>query len=86
MLAKSHENLPCEKWRRTEDTGEVLIIFDNVLKAAKNMALFLRFREVLDDEDLVYVYGLSVGDGFFNMFRLEVRGVQHHEIIHRFAI
>eukprot|EP00061_Rhincodon_typus_P016731 g45096.t1 len=39
-----------EKWRHREDCGEVLIAVDNVLKAAKNMAQFLRSREALDDE------------------------------------
>eukprot|EP00061_Rhincodon_typus_P018996 g48414.t1 len=42
--------LSCEKWRHGEDLGKVLIVIDNVSKAAKNMASFLRSWEVLDDE------------------------------------
>ncbi|XP_048476275.1 uncharacterized protein LOC125487866 [Rhincodon typus] len=39
-----------EKWRIREDLDKVLIVIDNVLKAAKNVASFIRSREVLDYE------------------------------------
>eukprot|EP00061_Rhincodon_typus_P016887 g45337.t1 len=39
-----------EKWRRMKDVGGALIIINNVLKAAKNIAYFLHYWEVLGNE------------------------------------
>eukprot|EP00061_Rhincodon_typus_P008648 g31446.t1 len=36
--------------------------------------------------DPVYAQGLSVGDGFFNMFRVEAREVQHCDVIRGLAV
>eukprot|EP00061_Rhincodon_typus_P006821 g27848.t1 len=73
-----------EKWRYREDLGEVLIVIDDVLKAAKNIAWFLHSRDVLEDEG--YPIGCIPWDGFFNMFRLEARKVQHCEVIRGLAV
>eukprot|EP00061_Rhincodon_typus_P012820 g38797.t1 len=39
-----------EKWRHKDDLGETFVVIDDMLKAMKNMALFLCSGEVLDDE------------------------------------
>eukprot|EP00061_Rhincodon_typus_P003382 g19949.t1 len=62
-----------EKWRRGEKLGEMLIIIDNVLKAAKNMELFLHFQGVLDNK------GHPIGR--ICLRRVEAGEVQRHEVI-----
>eukprot|EP00061_Rhincodon_typus_P012799 g38756.t1 len=53
-----YQSLLSKKWRRWEDLGEMLIITDDMLKAAKNMVQSLCSGEILDNE--VYSIGLTL--------------------------
>eukprot|EP00061_Rhincodon_typus_P012042 g37502.t1 len=49
-LFKVWQLFESEKWRHGEDSGKVLFVIDNALKAVKNIAQFLQSQKVLDKE------------------------------------